>query len=323
VVEKQQAVTAAGGEFKFLQREQMLEGPEMALCWQAVVLNGSRKEPEVQPDQVVWVDPQTNAAVLREFQAGNTVDDVWLELTGQSSDSGLWGSLRRARDSQHKACTVLLPVHSLAPQHWTLLVLCRPASSNECSPAAFSVQYFDPLTQPSPAALEQAKASLRLLAMLIKPAQLMAQPAELQVAASRKQSDGWSCGFWVMLWCEQYYRLARGEAPRLCKATWPERLLAQNNFLQSLMVFKNKDSLKDQKKTNPPLQPALPPPPNVQPELAHGPGKLLQDQLKFGCPTCRHSLRGCHHCNPHKADRYFERKARKDEAALCWAAAKP
>ena len=237
VVEKQQAVTAAGGEFKFIKREQFMEGPEMALCWQAIVLNGAHIEPVVQPDQVVWVDPQINAAVLREFQAGNIVDGMWLELTGQSSDSGLWGSLRTARDPQHKACTVLLPVHSFNPQHWTLLVLCRPASSNGCSPAAFSVHYFDPLPQPSPAALEQAKASLRLLAMLIKPAQLMAQPAELQVAASRKQSDGWSCGFWVMLWCEQYYRLARGEAPRLCKAHWTERVLAQNNFLQSPMVF--------------------------------------------------------------------------------------
>jgi hypothetical protein len=212
----------------------------MAACWQEVLLKGARQQPFVKPGRVVWLDPQTIAAVLNEFQTGNTDNDVWRDLIGQSTDSGLWHSLRRARDSQHEACTVLLPVHSLAPQHWTLLVLCRPASSKECRPAAFSVQYFDSLTQPSQAALEQATASLRMLAMLIQPAQLMAQPAELKVAASRKQSDRWSCGFWVLLWCEQYYRLARGEAPKLCQPHWTERRHVHNNVLQSLLAFKHK-----------------------------------------------------------------------------------
>ncbi len=298
----------------------------MALCWQAIVLNGAHIEPVVQPDQVVWVDPQINAAVLREFQAGNIVDGMWLELTGQSSDSGLWGSLRTARDPQHKACTVLLPVHSFNPQHWTLLVLCRPASSNECSPAAFSVQYFDPLTQPSPAALEQAKASLRLLAMLIKPAQLMAQPAELQVAASRKQSDGWSCGFWVMLWCEQYYRLARGEAPKLCQPHWTERRHVHNNFLQSLIEFKHKKLKRGLRQTGRGKRDHTATGLRVRDsqraqmqraafeqrywqraEVWACPDCTMPDCSRrscsrrysvFGCARCRYSQRGCLSCNP-------------------------
>jgi hypothetical protein len=230
-VEKDRALQAVDPQIQYMLPEHMMEGSAMVACWQEVLLKGARHPPFVKPGRVVWLDPQTIAAVLNEFQTGNTDNDVLRDLIGQSTDSGLWHSLGRARDSQHEACTVLLPVHSLAPQHWTLLVLCRPASSKECRPAAFSVQYFDSLTQPSQAALEQATASLRMLAMLIQPAQLMAQPAELKVAASRKQSDRWSCGFWVLLWCEQYYRLARGEAPKLCQPHWTERRHVHNNCM--------------------------------------------------------------------------------------------
>eukprot|EP00972_Heterocapsa_arctica_P106144 15636099-Heterocapsa_arctica.AAC.1 len=73
--------------------------------------------------------------------------------------------------------------------------MCKPATAEEEQPRPFGVQYYDPLPQPSLPALVQAEASLRVMAHLLRPAPLD-QPAELKVASSRRQSDGWSCGFW-------------------------------------------------------------------------------------------------------------------------------
>eukprot|EP00972_Heterocapsa_arctica_P080468 11857465-Heterocapsa_arctica.AAC.1 len=128
--------------------------------------------------------------------------------------------------------------------------MCRPATAEGDQPRPFTVEYFDSLQQPSLPALVQAEATLRVMAHLLQPAHLD-QPAQLRVASSRRQSDGWSCGFWVMLWCEQFYRLARGEGARLVEADWPEKRKNINSFLQSLMHFKEPRD----KKTAPSLEP--------------------------------------------------------------------
>eukprot|EP00972_Heterocapsa_arctica_P044368 6551335-Heterocapsa_arctica.AAC.1 len=98
------------------------------------------------------------------------------------------------------------------------------------------------------------------MALLLEPAKLK-QPAQLTVERSRKQHDSWSCGFWVMLWCEGYYRQARGEGGRLLQANWPVQRGNLNDLLKSLHHFK-KD--KEHKAAGSPKpgssQPDLPPP---------------------------------------------------------------
>ena len=96
------------------------------------------------------------------------------------------------------AVTLLVPIHSFQPEHWTLLQFDRAGTSEDQEPASFSVQHRDSLPQPSKTGLEVAQQMIRLMAMLLQPAKV-AIPENLPVMPSRKQTFGWSCGFGVLL----------------------------------------------------------------------------------------------------------------------------
>jgi hypothetical protein len=305
--DKTDGLAATGSQLTYLQVDCMMEGPDMALAWQDVLWRGRDK---LQPGELTWVDPEVFGACLRKFLAGETADREWIEATGENQGTGLWATLRTAVACKHKAATILLPVHSKNPQHWTLLVLCRPATAEEEEPKAFTVEYFDSLPQPSNQALEQAAASLSLMDLLLLPAQLE-QPSELKPERSRKQSDMWSCGYWVMLWCEDRYRQTRGEGCRLVKPNWQVKRGSLNDLIRILIMFKLD---RDRKAGILPTtsQPVLPPPPKLGAVLPVVPGKLKQDELSFGCPTCRYCPRGCLHCSQYKAAAYIAKNEKKE-----------
>ncbi len=297
--EKSEALAVAGNQVEFLQPASCLEAPEMATAWQEILLRGQRAKDALQPAEIVWLDPQTLRTVQLEFQAGRKEGESWEDLIGQTHKTGLWLSLRRACESVDQSCTVLLPVHSPVAGHWTLLVLTRAGTAEGSKPEAFQVQYFDSLPKPSQTALDEAAAYLTLLQHLLQPAELQwAEP--LAASPSRKQADGWSCGYWVLLWCEQQYRLVRGEGARLLKPDWTEKRQSLNSWLGCLRKFQAAREKRGAVATEPVGPPPLPPPVGPPPELP-GPGSLLQDECNWGCPKCRHSQRGCRVCNPYKA----------------------
>ena len=71
------------------------------------------------------------AEVDIEKSQGSPSEKVWLELTDEADKTGLWKQLQVAREDLHQAVTLFVPVHSTGPQHWTLLQLDRPATSQE------------------------------------------------------------------------------------------------------------------------------------------------------------------------------------------------
>jgi hypothetical protein len=303
--DKSDALAATGSLLKYAQVDSMLQGEDMALSWQSILLRSREK---IEPGQLTWVDPEVFKSVLaaEEGARADRTAREWLEATGEIDATGLWQDLQSAVACKDKAARILLPVHSKNPLHWTLLVMTRAASSEE-----FAVEYFDPLTQPSNSALEQAAVSLRCMAFLLQPAMLK-QPAQLTVEGSRKQHDTWSCGYWVMLWCEGYFRQARGEQGRLLHANWRDQRGSLNDLLRVLVRYK-KDKEPKAAESPKPVHPYLPPPElEVEPV---GPGKILQDENNFGCPSCRHCPKGCYKCSQYKAAVYIEKQEAKEKAA--------
>ena len=309
--EKTEALEAAGGQLQFLQPATMLESPELTAGWVEVLLRGRKQGDKLEPGSLVVTDPQQMDALLFEFQAGNTGGEVWENLLGRggklgvAGQQGLWEKLQRAVESQHSSCTLLVPVHSSAPEHWTLLVLKRQATQAEAEPAPWAVECFDSLPKPSQSAFSKAGHLLELLKFLLQPGTVV-HSVPVQAAPSRKQSDGWSCGFWVLLWMEQEYRKHRGEGERLLQPEWTQKMQTLNGFFSNLKKHKAAQEAKGKvdhsagKGTSKGGQGAateLGPPPLPPPATAPG---SHQDEKTWGCSRCRWNQRGCLQCSPAK-----------------------
>ena len=241
--------------------------------------------------------------------------------TGKTAGDGIWNDLHRARELPRLACTVLMPVHTDAPEHWSLLSLTRrgqPDQSQE--PKKFEVEYFDSMASPDARCMAVASNCLRLLQKLLGPAAVAMPELPLQASnRSLKQKDGFSCGYWTLRQAEALYRQHRGEGWRcldIPDLTWQRG--EWNRWLSHLRTHihsKKKQHEKpltaeesQQKKQkldaavavakasegNACTSLSLPPPP-------------LPDQgvaaLFYGCPKCRHAPRGCAQCNPAKAQK--------------------
>ena len=294
--------------------------------WAEIQTRGSKSGDQTQ--SIVCTDPQQTAALLYEFQAGNTTGSVWQNALGQTAGTGLWQNLRRPVLNQRSKFQILVPVHSTAPQHWTLLVLDRPAVEAEAEPAAWSVQYFESLPKPSDSATDKASKYVQLFQHLLQPGIVSAAAdASLPVQPSRKQTDGWSCGYFVLLWMEQQYRQARGEGQILLPVDWGGRRQYYNSFLGGLLKYqKAKEAPKTastgaaaitdsaaaaaitdsaaaaaaaaitDSAAGPPMQPGS-----------------LQDDNQWGCSKCRFSQKGCQMCNPYKMHKAAARKLKLEK----------
>ena len=76
---------------------------------------------------------------------------MWLYATGQLHEeegqgpegrhiNTIWELLELARVDLHSQCTVLIPVHSFKPEHWTLLQMDRSRTDPVQEPAAWTVK---------------------------------------------------------------------------------------------------------------------------------------------------------------------------------------
>ena len=212
-IKKITAMAARGGQLRAsLMPDSQLQGPELTAGWQEIILRGCHAGDSTQPGEIELLPPETVKALLLEQQAGKDHGSAWDDLTGKSGKTGLWQQLSRARGKPSQSCTILLPVHSEPPAHWSLLVLTRPATEEASQqPENFKVQFFGSLPNSPQTALDAAAACLRLLASLLQPAET-AMPECLQASSRiRIQTDGWSCGFWVLGQAETQYRVHRGE----------------------------------------------------------------------------------------------------------------
>ena len=123
-------------------------------------------------------------------------------------------------------------------------------------------------------------------------------------SVSRKQTDGWSCGVWSLLFAEQLVRQLRGEGVRLVDTSLPDRLASLNKYLQAVLVFKKaKDS-----KPAPAAAVAVPAPDLPAPKVL-GLAKLASLPAgHFGCSRCTWAATGCLSCNAAKATAWMAKR---------------
>ena len=313
--EQAEALEAGGNQVNFLQPGQLTDSPELTACWREVLFRGRRQGDAFPPGRLVVPDPQSFAALLDEFQATNTDSKLWQDLLGQTDNQGLWKDLERARTEPNSQCLILLPVHNQAGPHWTLLVLDRPATEQGSQPAARSARYYDSCN--SQASLHQAEACMELIRFLFPGQTVGGEPGSLYIASCRKQTDNWSCGFWVLLWMETEYRQLRGEGLWLLSADWTARRNHWNKFLGKLIKYKADQAQK-----------VMPVPADslaLVPFRAVGtkenaleprepvPAGSKQDETgTFGCSRCRYSQKGCLSCSPAKAMRWCQKACAED-----------
>jgi len=192
-----------------------------------------------------------------------------------------------------------------------LLVMERQTTEPGSQPPVWSVRYYDSLESQS--SLEQAEASLAVMRFLLPGQTVGGEPGSLRIDRCRKQADGWSCGFWVLLWMETEYRQLRGEGLWLLKADWLARRTQWNKFLGKLRKHKA-DKGEPAAKPVEPVAPgslAIVPfsteQPAEKPVEPVAPGSKQDATGSWGCSRCRGSPSGCLSCNPAKAMKWSQK----------------
>ena len=274
--QKQAGLTAAGGELKLAQPGDLLEGAELQAGMEETACRAGR----LKAGSLVFLLPQTWPPLLQAFQT----DWDSLDFDGQQQESlRLLQWAKEGAEQPDNQCLLLLPVHAHAPQHWTLLSLFRQSGSSQ-----FQVQYWDSLAKEAANNRLAAQASLNLFAHWLGEARL-SDTVLPPSSVSRKQTDGWSCGVWSLLFAEQLVRQLRGEGVRLVDTSLPDRLASLNKYLQAVLVFKKaKDS-----KPAPAAAVAVPVPDLPAPTVL-GLAKLASlPARRFGCSRRTWAATGC------------------------------
>ena len=276
-------------------------------------------------------------ALIMQSRQSSTVHSRVAHLAGKTEKTGIWKDLEQAREQPRKACTVLLPVHTAAPEHWSLLCLRRGDQPDESQePEQFKVEYFDSLPNVLPVSLQAASLGLRLLQKLLEPAQVDLPELPLQASSrSLKQKDGFSCGYWTLRQAETLYRLHRGEGWKCLdiaslnslRGDWNRWLGCLKSFLEKSEKKRKQEELPEltaeekQQKLDEAVAAAKASSSNgcsglgLTPPAKPVQGYMPQSDANYGCPKCRLAGKGCSACNPHKAAAYVARLAAKEEAA--------
>ena len=277
---------------------------------------------------------------IMQSRQSSTVHSRVAHLAGKTEKTGIWKDLEQAREQPRKACTVLLPVHTAAPEHWSLLCLRRGDQPDESQePEQFKVEYFDSLPNVLPVSLQAASLGLRLLQKLLEPAQVDLPELPLQASSrSLKQKDGFSCGYWTLRQAETLYRLHRGEGWKCLdiaslnslRGDWNRWLGCLKSFLEKSEKKRKQEELPEltaeekqqkQQKLDEAVAAAKASSSNgcsglgLTPPAKPVQGYMPQSDANYGCPKCRLAGKGCSACNPHKAAAYVARLAAKEEAA--------
>ncbi len=286
--QKREAIALAGGELQFVQTGQQLESPELQASWLEIVARLQQKDSETRK-HLHWIDCTALQPALCLPQVDLQPDKAELQE--------LLKVLAPVKASK-TAELILCPVHS--PGHWTLLSL------EKADTGAWTVTFWDSLVPGSARGHTAASRTLAVLQTCLKPEgpELTEAP---QASCYVRQTDGWSCGVWVLQTAEMLVRQLRGEGRRAWSTTLADRVSQMNKWLASLKTWQNRQK--------PPLPPPVGPPPHpVQPG---GEPLPLADPMplpdKWGCSRCKHSQAGCDRCNPYKIRAKADRDNRKKQ----------
>jgi len=333
--QKDEVLTAAGGQLELCQPGVQLEHPELTAAWHEVLARASQSH-STSSKTVQWAPAELTAVAVTEHTSGK------VSLEAQEA-------IQRFGDLVSQSDLALLPIHSQGPPaHWALLVVEKAEGE---APAA--ARFYDSLTGGSAASLAQAAAALDLLQSLGHPVQ-HSLPA---TASCRRQTEGWSCGHWVLLHAEEELRQFRGEGKTTLFADFGRQIVRINKFFSQVLKVKvsHKGAAKGSGKGSgtpvpppplpPPSQPpeaeeeapasqavqggTLPaplpppsqppeaeeeapasqavqagtlhatlPPPSQAPEQSMPPPTAPARRLTYGCSKCRGNASGCGRCNP-------------------------
>ena len=274
---------------------------------------------------------------------------------------------------------VMVPVNSLVPAHWSLLVLVRkrktvfPLGETEeeaalAEKARWSIRYYDSRQTISIDMYSRVHQAVKLVSLAFKLNKAMEwvsadqqaenflaqygdcygsvadKPGTVKFANEPRQTDGWSCGFWVLLYAEKELRQWLGEEPRATRkpskvaggtgvSTFQDEIAKYNKVIQHMQSYiirmKKKRDHEEAKKVlkkchddmvkakaggaaSEEASAALPKP---EPVITGG--------QTAGCSRCENRKVGCLSCVGWKAARYFRKKDDEALAAEASQAADP
>ena len=298
LLQKQAALSEAGGQVQFSNNLAMLEGPELSAFWHSVRIRGCQDGDSFNIGQTVYIEPHAGKVAVQAH-----LQEAWSE---EATDlyKDLEARLKLASTGEEK-CLVLCPIQSEGPRHWTLLTAQREQGEK------FEVSYFDSLSQPSISAQGEARRLFTLLYNLLGVSKFA--ETELPVPDTAvNQADGWSCGYHVCHRMEEQYRRFRGEGMTRIYNKPDETRQELNKWVKVLLDQKIREGGAAKaggtsSSSSTPLPPPPLPPPALPPTVA-GPAKAGQPTGVYGCPRCRHRESGCLSCNPEKMLRHAEKK---------------
>jgi hypothetical protein len=339
------------------------EGPEMSVIFAELLLRAKTSLSEERVSQIVAWPPQEVGWTLdmsieaEDSGSGVPPEEYLASLRTQTA--------RFVQADRNKPVLVLVPMNAQDPPHWSLLVLERKAKTvfpleqteEEAAQAEtdrWQIRYYDSRDVISVDMYRRVHQAVKLVSLafgLSKHLQWSSadekaeqnlldygatgtsskvSPGSVLLANRPRQRDGWSCGFWTLLFMEAELRRFLGEEPRALRKTspnWEAEIRKHNKLIQNLQGFlqreKKKRDLAEQKKL---LQAAH----NKmlakdkaekegkvdaeQDEDLPEPGEVITGGQSAGCSKCGGAKVGCLACVGWKAARYF-RKAAKKEAA--------
>ena len=214
---------------------------------------------------------------------------VALALSDYASEKDLSGQTEAFHKQLASSKHVILVVWSEPPAHYTYLELYEDASGG---PEGYRVTYKDSLQEPSPQGLQRAARILKTLGF-----RASAESLRPSSAPQAYQSDGWSCGLWVLKWIETRLREVRGE-PRLPDPSVEEYLRKVATFIAKL---KQKAQKPQPEAKSAPKAKAKP-----RAKLKLAEHKTLEEALQAGlkCTKCVATTKGTKGCRACMGERF-------------------
>ncbi len=298
---KQAALEDSGGQLvDRVTAKTQLETPELAAAWSELGFRAEQAGDEWPSQLAVSVNP--------------VLLDLWVTVwsrspgspEGQEALHHFAKLLQGVQSQPRQAAFVGLPI--CAGGHWTLLSLAREATPDSQELAnKLTLTYWDTLRGPASLPCKTKAATALQLAQQVFGDQL-AQAVLPERLSQPKQTDGNSCGFFVLAFLEEGYRQFRGEGVRRLPENFTDKAANLTKWFRAVLAARPRPQPALEPPPLPP--PALPPPQAEEPLPAVGP-PLSQAETIFGCSRCVFSARGCDRCNPEKILRRLNQPKRQ------------
>ena len=237
----------AGGQLAQVKKGNYLEGPELQAGFAEIMQRASLGKPV----HAVFIKPQVASCLIQHWaqQDGAAVladrGDLMLSLNELNELSKELESA--ASRAAKEGLLIVSPICTEGPpQHWTLLVVRHePAAAEQHQVAEMAlgeeadlapeqhddvaqwqkskveVEYYDSLSgaERSVVARCSAQIMLEIISKLLSQHEigLLSTILPCKWGNQRAQEDGWSCGFWVLIFAEEEVRRARGENRQISK----------------------------------------------------------------------------------------------------------